>query len=204
MSKKFRRTEPAERRDLLIEAALRCLYKDGREGLSVRNIAAEANVSVGLVIHHFGSVDVLVSHAYNTLAQQNLRILQQALNKACNSPAERLDAFLAEWFRPQMLDPDLLRAWLVFWSMQRQSQAIAQTHSEVYTAYLGILESLLSDVSRDEGLAVKTTRLAAIGLSATLDGLWLELSLNPSTFTPDEALEICKRWTRSFRRGDYD
>jgi hypothetical protein len=34
-------------------------------------------------------------------------------------------------------------------------------------------------------------RLAAIGLSALLDGLWLERCFNPRTFSPTEAMRLC-------------
>ena len=36
--------------------------------------------------------------------------------------------------------------------------------------------------------------LAAIGLSALLDGLWLESGLNPGTFTPEQGIQICEAW----------
>jgi hypothetical protein len=36
-------------------------------------------------------------------------------------------------------------------------------------------------------------RLAAIGLTAVVDGLWLELCLDPTVFTPAEAGAIAER-----------
>lgn len=51
---KLRRADPDERRDLLIAATLTCLARDGHAGISVRRIASEAGVSVGLLNHHFG------------------------------------------------------------------------------------------------------------------------------------------------------
>jgi len=36
--------------------------------------------------------------------------------------------------------------------------------------------------------------LAAIGLTALLDGLWLEWCLEPGTFRPAEAVELCEAW----------
>ena len=37
-------------------------------------------------------------------------------------------------------------------------------------------------------------RLAAIGLTALLDGLWLEWCLEPGTFRPAEAIALCEAW----------
>jgi hypothetical protein len=40
-------------------------------------------------------------------------------------------------------------------------------------------------------------RLAAIGLVAIHDGLWLEWCLNPQTFSSEEAIGLCEQWTES-------
>jgi hypothetical protein len=36
--------------------------------------------------------------------------------------------------------------------------------------------------------------LAAIGLTALIDGLWLEWCLDPDNFAPREAVELCEAW----------
>jgi hypothetical protein len=38
-------------------------------------------------------------------------------------------------------------------------------------------------------------RLAAIGLTALLDGLWLEWCLEPAAFRPAEAIALCEAWS---------
>ena len=44
-------------------------------------------------------------------------------------------------------------------------------------------------------------RAGAIGLAAMLDGLWLELCLDPATFTPAEAVRLAGDWTARFLDG---
>ena len=43
-------------------------------------------------------------------------------------------------------------------------------------------------------------RLAAIGLTALLDGLWLEWCLEPGTFRPAEAVALCETWIAHLMR----
>jgi hypothetical protein len=46
-------------------------------------------------------------------------------------------------------------------------------------------------------------RLAAIGLTALLDGLWLEWCLEPASFRPAEAVALCEAWVDNLvRRAD--
>ena len=43
-------------------------------------------------------------------------------------------------------------------------------------------------------------RLAAIGFTALLDGLWLEWCLEPGKFRPREAVALCEGWVDAFGR----
>jgi len=200
--RKFRRAEPDERRDLLIAAALKCLAEEGHAGISVRRIAKEAGVSVGLVNHHFGSIDVLIADAYQKLSLDMTNALQLEVDQA-GTAVERLDAFLVGSFSPRVLNPSLLSVWVVFWSLIRHSPHVSNAHEKGYRAYLGLLERLLSELAAEEKFQISNASLAAIGLSAMLDGLWLEWCLNPSTFGADNGLEICRRWVIGLRRGAF-
>jgi TetR/AcrR family transcriptional repressor of bet genes len=116
---KLRRADPDERRDLLIAATLSSLARDGHAGISVRRIAAEAGVSVGLLNHHFGSIDALIAETYQKLANELTSALWAQVEQA-EGAAARLDTFLSASFSPRVMDPDLLGVWVVFWSLIRQ------------------------------------------------------------------------------------
>ncbi|MCY1526035.1 hypothetical protein D9M68_610380 [compost metagenome] len=92
---------------------------------------------------------------------------------------------------------------MVFWSLIRHSPQVNEAHERTYGGSLVLLEQLLTELAREEGFAIAKPRLAAIGLSAMLDGLWLEWCLNPANFSAEEGLEISRRWVDSLRRGAY-
>lgn len=191
-----------DRRDLLIAATLTSLARDGHAGISVRRIAAEAGVSVGLLNHHFGSIDALIAETYHKLASELTTALWQEVDQA-EGPAARLDAFLAGSFSSRVMDPELLGVWVVFWSLIRHSQHVNDSHEKSYRAYLELIRQLLDDLAQSEGFVIQDTRLAAIGLSAMLDGLWLEWCLNPGTFSPGNGLHICRCWIQGLRHGAF-
>ena len=68
LKKKSDRLSPPERRGQLIEATLVCLMREGMSGLSSRKICAQAQVSVGLLNHHFTSQEDLVAAAYEEIS----------------------------------------------------------------------------------------------------------------------------------------
>lgn len=200
---KARRATPEERREDLVRACLKCLVADGHAGISVRRIAREAGVAVGLVNHHFGSIEALVAQAYESLAAGVTQSLRESVAVAGPDPAARLDAFLVGSFAPGVLDPDLLSPWVVFWSLIRHSTPVNDAHERGYRAYLQLLEGLITDLARSEGFAIANPRLASIGLSAMLDGLWLEWCLNPTTFSAEDGLQLSRHWVEGLRRGAY-
>ena len=201
-SPKNRRAEPDERREMLVAATLRCLVRDGHAGISVRRIATEAGVSVGLLNHHFGSINALIADTYQKIASELTTALRQEIQQAA-TPAQKMDAFLVGSFSPRVMDPQLLGVWVVFWSLIRHSEHVSQSHEKSYRAYLDLLRQLLDDMAASEGFVIHDTRLAAIGLSAMLDGLWIEWCLNPETFSPANGLHICRCWIKGLRHGAF-
>jgi TetR/AcrR family transcriptional regulator, transcriptional repressor of bet genes len=200
---KFRRAPPGVRREALIEATLACLRKHGHEGLSVRRIGAEAGVSPGLITHHFPSVSALIAASYETLSLSLLRSIEQQAREVDSNPRERLRRFYEASFAPALLDPGLFNTWLVFWSMISHDAGVRAVHDRTYAAYRAAIESLLGQLQRTEGVPRFKLRPAAIALSALLDGLWIEASINPRTFKPAEAVALCEDWTHALCAGAF-
>lgn len=55
---------------LVMDAVVRVLVRDGLDGLSVRRVAAEAGVSIGAVQHHFATKDALLVAAAEHVTTQ--------------------------------------------------------------------------------------------------------------------------------------
>lgn len=187
--KAFTRSDADTRRLALIEATVRVLAREGAGGASVRAIATEAGVSAGLVTHHFGSVDVLIAATYAHVEATVAAATQAAVDAAGVAPRDRLLAYVSASFAAPIAEPALLATWIAFWSLARGRADLAAAHDRQYAGYRAGLEALLGAC----GVAERARRLAAIGLTALVDGLWLELCLSPGAFTPDEARAIAER-----------
>jgi AcrR family transcriptional regulator len=191
---RFERKLPDERRQALVEATIECLKKYGHDGLSIRRISAQAGVSIGLINHHFPTKDALVAEAYRHFNSELVGYLQRAIVGTAGSPREQLRAFFNASFAPPNLDSDVLAVWVVFWGLYRHSQDIQRVQSETYHGYVDLLRGMLADLERETGELRFNLRLAAIGLTALIDGLWLEWCLDPDYFEPREAVQLCEAW----------
>nr|WP_310215461.1 TetR family transcriptional regulator C-terminal domain-containing protein [Caulobacter sp. BE264] len=183
----FTRETPDVRRHALVAAAEAVLAREGVGGTSVRTICAEAGVSPGLLRHYFEGVDELIAAAYEAVSQRIDTALDAALEGAGEDPRARLLAYLGASFAAPVLDERLLAAWVGFWSLVKTKPRMAAIHAASYADFRTRLEVLLAKAGARE------TRLAAIALTAIVDGLWLELCLDPATFNPDEARAIVTR-----------
>jgi len=201
-TRKFTRDLPEVRRRQLIDATLHCLAEFGHAGTSVRAVCARAGVSPGLVTHHFDGIDDLIAAAYAHVGDQVAGILEAAMTAAGSDPLAQLRAFVDASFRPPVLDSDLLAVWLAFWSLVRRDPDIRRIHATIYGDYRRTLESLVDVITTARGLDLDI-RLTALGFTAMMDGLWLELCLDASSFTAEEALRIAHGWIDTLIEGQF-
>jgi len=184
----------------LIEATSRCLAKHGLAGTSVRQVAAEAGVSAGLVRHHFDGMHRLVAETYRSTGKEIAAVVAAALDAVGPEPEARLRAFIDASLRPPLLDPERLAVWLAFWSLARSDAEIRRIHARVYREYRRMIDEMLTALAAAHQRAIDTRR-ATLHLIALLDGLWLEHCLDPETFDAIEAAAIAHRWVDGLKLG---
>ena len=193
---RYRRSPAEARRQALIAAAARVLARRGAGGISVRTIAAEAGVSPGLVSHHFDGIEALLAATYRDVAARVAIALDQAAREG-TTPCARLLAYVGASFAPPVMDGALLAAWLGLLSLTKTMPGLAVAHGESYAAYRGAVERLLAACD-----APGDIRLAAVALTALIDGLWLELCMEEGVFTAAEARGIAERWVAALLGQD--
>ncbi len=189
----FTREHPDERRNSLIEACGRCLATYGTSGSTVRVICAEAGVSPGLLRHYFDGVGALIAATYRATGKQVSVALHDAVENAGPDPRDRLLAYVTASFLPPIADPSLLSTWLAFWGLVKTNPQIAAIHAEIYRDNRLDMETLILACPG----APVDARLAAVALTALVDGLWLELSLGDTPFSANEAARLAELWLDS-------
>lgn len=191
---RYERQVASDRREALVDAAIESLKRWGHEGLSVRRIAAEAGVSIGLINHYFPNKDGLVAESYRTFSRRLGASFEAAVEKAPADPRARLRAYFDAFFSSPNLDPQVLTAWVVYWSLVQVSPEMRAVHQEESGGYGVLLGRLLSDLARERGRVPADLDLTVTGLTALLDGLWLKWCLDPGSYRPKDAAALCDQW----------
>jgi TetR/AcrR family transcriptional repressor of bet genes len=110
-----------------------------------------------------------------------------------------LDSLFEVLFSEAWAHPDVLGAWIAFWTLTRTDPAFAEVNA-AYNQKLRILIhgalSRLPPASRRLDLDSATKILASV-----MDGLWLEASLRPTAAGRAEAVALCRATLRRLTAG---
>jgi AcrR family transcriptional regulator len=119
------RRSPEDARQLILEAAVRVLSKQGPDAVGLKQVAAEAGVSHALVVHYFGSYKAL-AEATLVEASAKLRARMLAGVQAVENPTVEtlllvyLDAALEPWYGR-----------LVSWSLLREQEGVIDNAAQL-------------------------------------------------------------------------
>ncbi|MCW2241175.1 TetR/AcrR family transcriptional regulator [Azospirillum canadense] len=179
----FSKKAPDVRRQELIDATFRCLVRFGEAETSVRTIADEAGLSLGMVRHHFRSKDELLAETYRHLSAQLQEQTARALAESGPSPGEQLHALVMAGLRPPILDRDYIRVRFLFWGLTHTNEAVRRVHEEIYGRFQQQLHDLIDQTARANGATVDAAAVT-LAVMALLKGAWLEWSLAPDAVDP--------------------
>ncbi|MCP4878950.1 MAG: TetR family transcriptional regulator [Gammaproteobacteria bacterium] len=192
MKKKSDRLPSEDRRKQLIEATLACLMQDGTSGLSSRKICAQAGVSLGLLNHHFANQVDLLAAAYETISVRYHQDLRARIASNKDNHSAPVETLVACAFDADLISPDQLRAWIVFWSQAIDSPVMRAMHDTINERFQTYLIEILSQSFPQ--LDADQLRALAIEYSALADGLWLDWSLNSKNQDARSWQAILEQW----------
>ena len=117
-----------ERREGIMQAAMRLALRGGFSAMTVRQIACEAQVAAGQLHHHFASIGELKSQVFIRLIREMLDMplvaedasWRERLFSMIGSEDGRLEPYIRLWREGQVLadsDPDIKAAYLLTMTM---------------------------------------------------------------------------------------
>ncbi|MGB3146493.1 MAG: TetR family transcriptional regulator C-terminal domain-containing protein [Paracoccaceae bacterium] len=186
--RKFTREGVDIRREQLIEATLDAIADKGLSAATVRDVAARAGVTQGLIRHYFQTKEELVRESYKAFMHQLTDDSRALVLDGDADPVARLAAFIRGSLSPQVMNSRQVSIWSAFLNLSRRDDQMALVHEETYLAFRAQVELMIADLPgrRD----AKDVRQLAIATNAVLDGLWLEGGFYPHGFATNELAEI--------------
>lgn len=165
-----RKADHQQRREQIAEAVCRLAGRQGLDGVSLRQVASEAGVSMGRVQHYFTTKDEMLRFAFQTVGERVERRMVAAVTKLGEAPSPRalLRALLLEMLplsKPAKAEAPVLAAFL----------ARAVVEPELARSQREDARRMRRLVAEQLGATQGNPELAAAGLLAMVDGLMTQL-----------------------------
>ena len=185
-----KRASEGVRREQILQAAFEVASREGIDRLTIRAVAAEAELSHGLVLFHFERKERLVHELLEWLIATT-SVLHVSEDVARFPRAlDRLHALLQQEMARLSHQPRHTRLFLEFWALGARHESIrARIGAELEryrAAFLAIMEELLrSEPATFAG--VTADGLAAVAVS-WIHGCAVQAMVDPGHFDTDEYL----------------
>ena len=170
------RADGAERRTQVLEAAMHVIVEQGLDAVSMRDIAARAEMSPGHILYYFESKDSLLL-AVLRWSETDLAARRRASLERIHERDRAIRRF-CEWYLPENSQDPRWHLWIQMHARPPRDEASRG-------ALLGLIESWIDDLTAITGDAALAERFCSL-----MDGLALDILLELPGRTRARALRI--------------
>jgi AcrR family transcriptional regulator len=160
--------EKVDRQALILEAVLSLLSRRGISGVSMRAVAREANVALGLVNYYYEDKTSLIAAALRRVEEHDIAIVDP---DPMLPPEERVRAALRRVADPEFLTTEYLSLRLQLWALAQADEAFAHINTRAQKRYRAGLASLIRS-ARPALTRAECARRAA-DIDILQNGMWL-------------------------------
>jgi AcrR family transcriptional regulator len=193
-------TAAAEKRRVILDAAVRVFARQGFHTCRVSDIADEAGVAYGLVYHYFSSKEQIL----DTLFLERWDVMLQAIAEADASgrpPREKLYAIASFIIDSYRHDPELMKVIIV--EVTRAANSFGQTHfAKIREAYELIADIVADAQSRGDFKDTVTPQFAALAFYGAIEQVltgWIFDMLPQGDAEFEQAKAFVAAWRRPSR-----
>jgi len=182
------RESQATRREQILEAAYEVALRRGIDGLTVRAVAARAQLSHSLVLFHFKRKDQLGLGLLDRVLAGTLSLTVPNEIRTIRKPRERLQALVGQELRRMTEEPRRLRLLLEFWARGGHNAVIRQKIGAGLEEYRTAFQEVVSEMSEGKsGRETSSAGLAAVAVSLII-GYPVQTMIDPEWVGPEEYL----------------
>ena len=170
----------SDRQERILDAVLKVLAEFGIAGLSIRAVAREADVALGLVNYHYKDKHHLICAALRRIEQRDLALLEST---STANAKEKLLSALRSIASSEFTNHDYLMLRMQVWSLAQVHEDFAQINKSGHERYRAGLAKLIKDARPELSQAAARSRADDIDL--VQNGIWLTtfLGLDKSAIT---------------------
>lgn len=176
-----------DRQGRILEAVIDLLAREGIAGVSMRAVAREAGVALGLVSYHFEDKTSLIRSALHRVEEQDLAMVEPDPGLP---PEDRLLAALRRVAEPEFLTTEYLSLRLQLWALARVHEDFGQINTQAQKRYRASIAQLIGDARPELSRAECKQRAADIDVLQ--NGVWLTALLGLDRASVRRSIKRCE------------
>ena len=186
------------RKQQLILATINSIARNGLSGTTMATITREAGLSMGIANLHFKSKEKLLTASLQHITSE-YNNGQSDILASCAYPSltDKLQALLDFHFSTKLIQKNKLAVWFAFWGESKARPTYRRICSRSDKQAEKAIGELFQQII-DEGKYKRAdAELLAIGYTALLDGLWLDLLVTPRATSRSKVKQVAGHYLAS-------
>ncbi len=180
------------RREQLIEATIDTIARRGFQRTTLAQVAAQARMSPGIVNFYFKTKEALLYETLAALAAEYEAAWRSAVAPLAADPVAALDAVIDVDLGPEICNRRKVAVWVAFWAESQSRPKYRKLNAELAADYLRQTSDLCARIAARGGYRGLDVAAIARGVNAMINGLWLDLMIDPKGFDRALAKTACR------------
>ena len=172
----------------ILDATIAVLARDGVAGVSMRAVASEAGVAVGLANYHFDNKTAMISAALRRIGARDMELVTPPAGMDAEAQLRHCLRLAVD---PSFLTPDYLSLRLQLWSLAGVDREYADINRRAQQRYLDGLVDLIANARPELDRAEAEERAADVLIEQ--NGVWLTAVLITDADAVARALTRCEQ-----------
>lgn len=179
--------DAAAKEDQILDAVLAVLARDGISAVSMRAVAREAGIALGLMNYYFDNKSSMIEAAFRRIGDEDAQLVQPGDGA---DGVARLRSALRRVSDPEFLATDYLALRLQLWSLASVDPEFARINRDAQTRYRDGLAALIADAHPD--LERDEVQRRASDVLIVQNGMWLTSMLISDEEAIDRGVARCE------------
>ncbi|HET6620987.1 MAG TPA: transcriptional regulator BetI [Dongiaceae bacterium] len=178
----------------LMEATIDCIAARGFAELTLADVAKAAGLSVGIVNFYFRSKDVLLIETLRHLVAEYIQQTNENIRSAGPSAAAQVEAMIESDFHRAVANRKRVTVWYAFWGETRWRPEFLKICQQLSDSFHHETRQVFARLVAEGGYANVDADLVARGFDAMIDGLWLDMLINPKAVDREAAKQVVRTY----------
>jgi TetR/AcrR family transcriptional repressor of bet genes len=191
------------RREQLIEATIDTIAKYGFRKTTLSQVAKQAKLSQGIVNFYFKTKDGLLLETLKFLAEEYEASWKRAVAASGPDPVAGLNAIIETDLGREVCNRRKVPVWVAFWGEARSQPRFRKFCSQLADDYFDQTRQMIASIIERGGDDRLDADAIARGLNAMINGLWLDLMIDPKHFEREAAKRACRNYLASVFPAEF-